>query len=163
MSSTLHSPPETPSKLAMAVNGNARPRTPVIGGPSQLIGKTVNPLPGSEEAGQEGERVQVPSSIPHHNIPHHHSEDRGVNGHAEAKSDDDLGHLEVTAADDRTEEADDYGRQVEDTGISSDLDLPPMDWADFEEKYKEAINATVEEEAAIGEEFNKLVEVCIQD
>jgi len=181
MSSTPHSPPETPLKPAIAVdNGNLAPNARSFEAPS----KAGVQEPASETASKNSQQpnarsfeipsrsgiqepaaetpskkfqqskprseVQCPSTL-----PHDEPEDGSAN-----KPVPEIEQIHPDASVDPTEEAeDDHQVETETLPVSNpDQPLPPMDWEEFEGRYRDAMQTANDEEDALLVEFDKYVE-----
>jgi hypothetical protein len=155
MSSTPHSPPETPLKPTMAVdNETLTPKRRPLDTPSKNGAKRTvdeNPSKGVEQP-KPGPEVYVPSTLsPDDN------EDRPANQNV---------HQVEQACSDNISEAQ-TERVEEDTEVETEVtepdnpntELPPMDWVDFENRYSEAIQKANDEEDKLLAEFEKYAEV----
>jgi hypothetical protein len=180
--STPHSPPETPLKPTMAVDKeNATPKAgsfetpsrsgvpePIAESPSKNaqrpkartfevpsrsgIQETAAGTPLTDVQQQEPRsEVQIPSTLPH---------DEHEDGSAANKVPR-LEQINSDASEDPTGEAEDDRQAEHDTPPSSNPDQPlqPMDWDEFEGRYKDAMQKANDEEDALLAEFDKYVEV----
>lgn len=153
MSSTPHSPPETPLKPAMALdNENLTLKVRSSNTPSKPEPKRSSPESPSKTIKQSQivSEVQVPSTLPQHD-----EEDGPV--------DKDVPQVEQIHSDpseDPTEKIED-DREVEAADAQPDpnAELPEMDWAEFQDRYREAIDKADEKEGKLLEEFEKYFEV----
>jgi hypothetical protein len=154
MSLTPHSPPETPLKSTMAVDTeNLSPKVRSSGTPPKIDVKRVAPEPPSNEIRpfRSSSEIQVPPTLLHDD----HEDgpvDKNVLQVEQIRSGSSENPTEATE-DDR--EGDTEGAEPD-----SNAELPPMDWANFQHRYKEAILKANEDEDRLLAEFEKYFEVC---
>ena len=182
MSSTPHSPPDTPLKPTMAVDKeNVTPKARSFEGlsrtgikestaetPSNNVQEPKAPsfeVPsrnGIQEPAAEtpSKGVQQPKNCPEvqvpSTLPHNDNEDGPLKT---SVPETDLVH--ANASDIPTEDAADDRRAETDTAPVScpDQPLQQMDWNDFESRYRDTMQKANDEEDALLAEFDKYVEV----
>lgn len=149
MSTTPHSPPQTPLKPTMAVDQenlttNIQPSDiPMSNDPQRPPAETPSKTTKQSRSNSE---VQVPSTLPHYAHGH-----EAVRQSEQIRSDPSDAQTEVTEDE----------PEVEMEGFESDhnAELPEMDWSDFQNRYNEAIMKANDEEQELLVEFEKYAEV----
>jgi hypothetical protein len=176
--STPHSPPETPLKPAMAVDKeNVTPKTRPLQTPSRSSVPEITAKSPLKTAAQQSKTrpfelpsrsgiqepavgtpskasqqpLQVPSTLPQDD----HEDDPVIKEVPPPEQ------IHSDASDAPTEEAEDDQQAERDTPPSSNPDGPlqPMDWDEFEGRYRNAMQKANDEEDALLAEFDKYVEV----
>ena len=153
MSSTPHSPPETPLKPTMALeNETLTPKIRSSDTPSKLEPKLSAPESKSkavkQSESQAAPEVQVPSAVPRH---------EEENGSVEKE----VPYVEQMRSEppENPTEAMEDDHEIAEAQPDSNAELPEMDWNKFQLRYREAIAKADEEEDRLLEEFEKYFEV----
>lgn len=182
MSTTPHSPPETPPKPAMALdNGNLTPKARSFENPPGNGGQEpASEAPSKNSQQPKAHPLEVPSrsGMQEPVAETHSKKTQQPNPRSEAQVSSTLPHdgpkdglvnktvpeieqIHSDASESPTEEAeDDHQAETEILPVLNPNEpLPPMDWEEFEGRYRDAMKKANDDEDTLLEEFDKYVEV----
>ena len=154
MSSTPHSPPETPLKTTTAViNENLIPKPRPSDTPSRdSAKKTINETPLKEvEHLKSSPEIQAPT------LPSNDIEDASVDKNVPQVQQ--IHSEPVSKAQTESTEEDPEVEMAVTEPDNPNAELSPIDWVDFKNRYREAIRKANDEEDRLLAEFEKYAEV----
>jgi hypothetical protein len=130
------------------------PRTPLPDGPSKSGSKRDPSSPSGKEGSSPSEQIQVPSTNPHNDVQD------GQHGQEEDDHlDDQVGESKDIVFDDKMEISDVEHKPEKKDDFEDSLDLPPMNWPDFQDEYTKAIAKASREEDELLSEFDRVFAV----